>query len=185
LNEDKPSAKERDRKHSRAYRLAHRDDIKKKDHLRYLKNRERNLARQKAYYQAHKPEREAYRQQYYPANRERIIARSADYRKAHLTKRRERELLAMYGWTQADYERVLAEQGGACAICRSKDWAGKWNRPQIDHDHNTNKPRGILCANCNTALGLINDDLKIAQAMLDYLNQFNVDAPITEKRKTE
>jgi hypothetical protein len=154
------------------YRRAHIDEIKRKDHLRYLKNREKKLAQAKAYHEAHKPEREEYRQAYYRANRPALRAKSLAYRKSHPTARRDHELKTMYGWTRADYDRLLTEQRSVCAICGGKDWGGKWNKPQIDHDHATGKPRGILCANCNTTLGLINDDRRIAQAMLDYLKKF-------------
>jgi len=38
-----------------------------------------------------------------------------------------------------------------------------------DHDHKTGKFRGWICTNCNTALGLVNDDPKILQALIKYI----------------
>ena len=40
----------------------------------------------------------------------------------------------------------------------------------IDHCHTTMKVRGILCHNCNTALGLIGDNIDTLSAMISYLN---------------
>lgn len=40
----------------------------------------------------------------------------------------------------------------------------------IDHDHITNKFRGILCQKCNTLLGYANDDIKIFESCINYLN---------------
>lgn len=56
-----------------------------------------------------------------------------------------------------DYDALFAEQEGKCAICE-KEWqpltkAGtKARRMHRDHDHNTLKPRGLLCQNCNRHL---------------------------------
>ena len=40
----------------------------------------------------------------------------------------------------------------------------------IDHCHSTNKIRGVLCNNCNTALGLVGDNVSTLQAMIEYLS---------------
>jgi|DEB0MinimDraft_4_1074332.scaffolds.fasta_scaffold82317_1 hypothetical protein len=52
---------------------------------------------------------------------------------------------------------------GKCATC------GSTNRLCIDHDHKTNKPRGLLCHNCNTALGLVGDNLETLTNLIEYL----------------
>jgi hypothetical protein len=40
----------------------------------------------------------------------------------------------------------------------------------IDHCHSTNKIRGVLCNNCNTALGLVGDNIDTLHKMIAYLN---------------
>ena len=40
----------------------------------------------------------------------------------------------------------------------------------IDHCHITNKVRGVLCNNCNTALGLVKDNRQTLLNMLQYLD---------------
>ena len=46
----------------------------------------------------------------------------------------------------------------------------KMEKKCIDHCHTTNKIRGVLCNNCNTALGLVNDNRQTLQNMLQYLD---------------
>ncbi len=76
--------------------------------------------------------------------------------------------LRKHGLTVADYDRMLAAQRGRCAICRSKDprGAGRWH---IDHDHVTGQVRGLLCSNCNLALGYLGDDPEIIKAAARYV----------------
>ena len=60
---------------------------------------------------------------------------------------REYHLRRRYGIGEKEFQELLAEQGGVCAICGAPD-------PQhLDHDHRTGWVRGILCFNCNGGLG--------------------------------
>jgi hypothetical protein len=67
------------------------------------------------------------------------------------------------------YEDLFASQAGCCAICRqpetAKDPTGRTKRLAIDHDATTGAIRGLLCARCNTAIGLLQHDLvRLARA---------------------
>lgn len=53
-------------------------------------------------------------------------------------------------FTVEDYERLLAEQGGGCAICMLPPEQGRWH--PVDHCHETGAVRGILCDYCNRRL---------------------------------
>jgi hypothetical protein len=68
-----------------------------------------------------------------------------------------------YGIDESEFDRLLAEQGGLCAICRSQ--VGK----QVDHDHQTGAVRGILCLNCNAAMGAFHDNPAEIRAAIAYL----------------
>ena len=57
-------------------------------------------------------------------------------------------LSTRYGITEADEQRIHAEQRGLCGIC-----AQPLRRHVIDHDHATGKVRALLCHECNLALG--------------------------------
>jgi hypothetical protein len=65
--------------------------------------------------------------------------------------------MANYGITPNQYEELLERQGGTCAICpRTAD--SQKRRLHVDHDHSTGKVRGLLCDQCNRAVGLLGDD---------------------------
>lgn len=81
--------------------------------------------------------------------------------------------LKKYGITVAGYDRMLAEQGGGCAICGSADPRGRARSPhfQIDHDHDTGNVRGLLCAPCNTGLGHFGDSIENLRSAIAYLQR--------------
>ena len=53
-----------------------------------------------------------------------------------------------------DYDRMLARQQGACAICKQKSH----EKLCVDHSHSTGEVRGLLCRKCNTGLGCYDDE---------------------------
>jgi hypothetical protein len=56
----------------------------------------------------------------------------------------------VYGITVAEYEQMLAHQGGVCYLCSNPP---KTKRLSVDHDHKTGAVRGLLCYRCNLRLG--------------------------------
>lgn len=75
----------------------------------------------------------------------------------------------LYGMTAEQYDALMADQDGRCAICRSDEWPGKGNRPHVDHDHDSGAVRGLLCGKCNVALGNMDDDPNRLRAAAAYL----------------
>ncbi|GAA3239677.1 endonuclease VII domain-containing protein [Nonomuraea helvata] len=69
-----------------------------------------------------------------------------------------------YGITEDDFERMLARQGGLCAVC--KVVPGTF----VDHSHETGQVRGILCFNCNNGLGHFGDSLVLLESAALYLD---------------
>ena len=59
---------------------------------------------------------------------------------------------------------MIEAQGGTCATCDAKP-------EHVDHDHRTGKVRGVLCFNCNQALGNVRDDPTTLQELTRYLRQ--------------
>lgn len=57
------------------------------------------------------------------------------------------------GVDDATYERMLAEQGGVCAICKHPPKVGG-RRFHVDHDHRAKdkRVRGLICFRCNRVL---------------------------------
>lgn len=92
-----------------------------------------------------------------------------EHRSEEWSARRRAATLAAYGLTVEDYDRMLLEQGSACAICRSADpghWSGQF---VVDHEHATGQVRGLLCSPCNTGLGLFGDDAERLWSAMAYL----------------
>jgi hypothetical protein len=64
-----------------------------------------------------------------------------------------------HGITLAEYNKLLILQKGTCAICGSKKSKRKsLGRLSVDHDHVTGRVRGLLCNECNLAIGYMADD---------------------------
>jgi len=84
--------------------------------------------------------------------------------------RRVRHLHKKYGLGNEDYEKILKEQGGVCKICGGKDTK---KHLDVDHCHETGQIRGLLCGNCNRALGYAKDNPETLRAMANYLESTN------------
>lgn len=85
-------------------------------------------------------------------------------------KRRDKQynLKRKFNMSIEQYEARLANQGGKCATC-SKSRSSNGKALAVDHCHKTGKIRGLLCNECNTALGLLKEDILILQALTLYL----------------
>jgi hypothetical protein len=77
----------------------------------------------------------------------------------------------IYGLSFEQYDWLLLQQEGRCAICRSETPSGPGKRFVVDHDPGTGRVRGLLCSRCNTALGLLHDDIARLQAAIRYLRR--------------
>jgi len=84
---------------------------------------------------------------------------------------REKRRARRYGLSDDNYNAILARQHGACGICKRSGRV-----LCVDHCHATDKVRGLLCHNCNKALGLFNDDPDSTQAATVYLKRSLGDA---------
>lgn len=73
--------------------------------------------------------------------------------------------------TESEYFKILESQKGRCKICGIEEKYTSKKRLHIDHNHSTGKIRGLLCSNCNTALGLMKDDVLILKSAIQYLCQ--------------
>lgn len=83
-------------------------------------------------------------------------------------------LLSRYGLTVDEYEALLLEQGGVCAVCRKVEWfidprKGKPRNLAVDHCHSTGKVRGLLCGRCNRSIGHFEDDPELLSRAAAYL----------------
>ena len=108
-------------------------------------------------------------QRWREANADRYAAYRREYAARPERKRAMRDLYyrRTFGISADDFDALLAQQGGGCAICRK--------RPErdaslhLDHCHATGAIRGILCLSCNQGLGLFGDDVALLDAASRYL----------------
>jgi hypothetical protein len=125
---------------------------------RYQANPEADLERSRAWRES--PEGQAWRADY--------MERSREQRRAGYVKR-------TYGLSADAYARLLADQGGVCAICGQapeKEW-------HVDHDHSCCPAekscgacvRGLLCKRCNQGLGHFDDDPERLISAAEYLTK--------------
>lgn len=67
---------------------------------------------------------------------------------------------------------MLAAQGGKCGICLASESGRPGWSMAVDHDHATGRIRGVLCYQCNTALGRLDDSPERLLAAAQYLEGF-------------
>ena len=84
---------------------------------------------------------------------------------------RNRMLIQRYGITQQDYDKMLEDQGGVCAICGTDSPGGFSRKFHVDHCHTTEEIRGLLCNHCNQGLGHFKDDINSLQNAITYLQK--------------
>lgn len=87
---------------------------------------------------------------------------------------KDKELRKAFGITIADYQAMLVEQNGVCAICDRPETTVRRGRIEplsVDHCHTTGKVRGLLCAQCNKGLGMFHDKPERIERAVHYLKR--------------
>lgn len=79
-----------------------------------------------------------------------------------------------FGITLEDYNTLLEAQGGACAVCGKLNGSDihsgeRTKQLSVDHDHKTGAIRGLLCNDCNRAIGQLQENPEILRKAADYL----------------
>ena len=126
----------------------------------YQKNKEKVSVEHKAYYEKHKKAKLAY---------------AAEYRKTKMAENPNwRKLKGMAYKTGKTFEEVEAwfnkqwmKQQAQCAICGDV-FCGN---DHIDHDHDTNELRGLLCNLCNVGIGALKDSPEVCLKANEYLTE--------------
>jgi RNase P subunit RPR2 len=89
--------------------------------------------------------------------------RNIEYRKVAARKKK-------YNLTSEDYNAMLISQNNSCDICNidMKEYGKNF---VVDHCHVTNNVRGLLCNNCNTGIGMLQDNTSILIKAIEYLKK--------------
>lgn len=125
----------------------------------------------KAYYESHKEQERKQASLYYQAHKEEIALRIKSLSKENKDFFRERGLRRSHSIGVSEYNSMLFQQDGKCAICGTTDPRGRKNVFHVDHDHKSGKIRGLLCHNCNLAIGLLEDDVNRIRKAANYVER--------------
>lgn len=103
-----------------------------------------------------------------PKKREQAKVHQQGYRKTNAREILSRKYQRKYSITIEQYEALFEIQGGRCSICDKPDLK---RRLAVDHCHETNRVRGLLCANCNNGLGRFKHNVKFLERAMFYLSE--------------
>lgn len=115
-----------------------------------------------------------YKRERYASSPEHHRERSRAYAKTSRGKdtTKNRHLKRMYDITLEEYRSMVEVQNNCCAICgyhTTKEYGGL----VVDHNHETGKVRGLLCKNCNTGIGLLQEETIVLTNAIKYLIKHN------------
>lgn len=127
----------------------------------YYRHHEANLKRRREY--RNKPEVKAKAKIYAKKYREKVGDRLRENSKKWYYKNNIR--LRRYNLTLEDFEKLVLKHKGRCAICNQK------KELVIDHCHNSNAVRGLLCHSCNKGLGCFYDNPNLLEKAKNYVTQ--------------
>lgn len=108
-------------------------------------------------------------------------AQAREWQKKH-PKKRKAQRLKQYKLTLEEFNQILENQQGRCAICGYSDQDKPSFFPLVDHCHKTGKVRGLLCLNCNHGLGQFKDDPHLLRLAANYLE---TNSQITVSKKDQ
>jgi len=77
-------------------------------------------------------------------------------------------MMRYHGVTMQEIDKLRITQNNQCAICKKILVPGKFTH--LDHNHITNKNRGLLCTSCNLGIGGLRDDPEIVKRAYEYLS---------------
>lgn len=103
-----------------------------------------------------------------------------DWNQNAMTTTRKVMLSKKYDMSLEEYNRMLAKQGGVCAICQKPP--SEKRQLAVDHCHRTQGVRGLLCTKCNLGLGCFDDAEDLLQQAVTYL-RFRSFAPTPVRLK--
>lgn len=102
-------------------------------------------------------------------NNDRVIKYNKEYRIINKEKIRKYLLRKFYNITTIQYNNMIVNQDGKCAICDNN--FSQNNIPHVDHNHKTGKVRQLLCKKCNSVLGMVDENKKILNNAIGYLEK--------------
>lgn len=117
--------------------------------------------------------REYQRSKYQQYSDSRKLA-SKKFREKNPTYQKDYDLKLNYNISLAEYNKIKSQQDDQCKICGILEKDSGSKGLVVDHDHTNGNIRGLLCSNCNRALGYFKDNPQIVLNAAKYLLQNRV-----------
>ena len=159
-----------------------KEERKRRSQQYYLNNKDKIIVNTTKWRKDNPDKAKEIRKRYYRKNAEKLIKNKIEWQKAnpdkvqianrrnyeaHRTNYRNLNLKRNYGITLEIYNFLLEKQEGKCAVCGIENNGHRTFA--VDHNHKTEKIRGLLCTNCNTGIGLMKDNIEILSKAITYL----------------
>jgi hypothetical protein len=90
----------------------------------------------------------------------------------HVAAMHRAKLKNKFGLSFEKFQAMIDAQNNLCAICKKPEQQRR--RLSVDHDHETDAIRGLLCMNCNAGLGNLRDSIELLEAAAEYLRSYKV-----------
>lgn len=180
--------REKHRARSTKWREANKEKAQAKCREYYQQNKERARAQSRKYYARNKEKVKARVDAYKKVQREtnpEYLVKLRKYDKEYNARpeRREAETLRnvqrKYGLSKQQFAELLQQANGRCPCCNTPFGLfgqggprnGESDGPVVDHDHRTDRIRGVICGRCNLLLGQAGDSPKILRLCARYLER--------------
>ena len=166
----------------RGRRAANPEAAREKGRRWYGANKEKAAESARTYYEANKEAILEKNRAYRAANKEELAEKSRKWSEANKERRAETgrvyNLRREFGMSPDAYGRKHELQKGRCEICGKPETnldhrTGKPLRLAVDHDHDTQIVRSLLCRKCNQVLGLLQDSPTLLRKALSYLEHWS------------
>ena len=165
--------KEKIKEKSKKYRLDNKIDRSEYNKAWYAKNNNAEYReKKKIRWEELKKDKVAYEK--YLKTRKLYRERNSEYLRQY---RKLYRLKKEYGLSPEDYSKMIAKTDGKCEICEVVLILDRTNKRVgenicVDHNHTNGKVRGILCVNCNLALGLVKEKKEVLNKMIKYIKKY-------------
>jgi hypothetical protein len=165
-------SKEANKEYNKQWYIANKDHIKQYR----INNSEKIKKYMKEYSKKNKEAIKLKRKEYVKTNSEKIKLQQQKRRNETIKIRKEYDkkygLKRKYNISSEHYIELFNKQNGRCAICGIHQNELKKSLG-VDHNHKTNKIRGLLCDKCNRGLGYFNDELNLLVNATNFLKNNN------------
>lgn len=115
---------------------------------------------------------------WYEHNKGQVVERNKAYNEFHKERQRawarKHQFRTRYDLTLEQYDNMVAQQAGKCLVCGVVPKLTKRTSKglHVDHCHKSGKVRGLLCHQCNCAIGLLKEDTNRIRRLLEYIEGY-------------